>query len=180
MRTRTERQSRVEHHVDGILVRNVTPAGTNPQTLAKTHRMEIIHPFAFPVFIFQLFDFMGKSGTQQRMLLQNRDNVFHVGFGVEQTDHIGIAPQTGFARQRLKNRRIVRILKGNGNGARFHQRITQLFSIRAGGIQFQLDPWHGKTLYLSVDNTVACEAEEPNRFPIRKANKLNSNAGTIG
>ncbi len=68
----------------------------------------------------------------------------------------------------------MRILKGNGNGARFPSaHHSKLFSIRAGGIQFQLDPaWHGKTLCYPVDNTtVACEAEE--RIGFRSEKPIN-------
>ncbi|CSE36415.1 Uncharacterised protein [Shigella sonnei] len=142
--------------------------------------MEIIHPFALPVFIFQLFDFMREACAEQRMVFQNRHHVVHIGFSVEQTNHIGVAPQARFARQRLKYWRIVGILKSDRNGTRFHQRIAKIFSVRAGGVQFQLDPRHGKTLYLSVVKTVACGTDVPKRFPTRKASKLSSNEGTIG
>lgn len=100
--------------------------------------MEIIHPFALPVFIFQLFDFVREACAEQRMILQNRHDFFHVGFSIEQANHIGVAPQTRFARKRLKYRRIVGILKSDRNGTRFHQRIAKIFGVRAGGVQFQL------------------------------------------
>lgn len=101
--------------------------------------MEIIHPFALPVFIFQLFDFMREARAEQRMVFQNRHHVVHIGFSVEQTNHIGVAPQARFARQRLKYWRIVGILKSDRNGTRFHQRIAKIFRVRAGSVQFQLD-----------------------------------------
>ena len=141
-----KRQTRVQHHVDGILIRDIAPAWANPQTFTKAHRVEVIHPFAFPVFVFELFDFMREACTQQRMLLQDGNHFFHVGFCIEQADNVGISPQASLARQRLKYRRIMRVLESNGNGARFHQRIAQLFSVGTGRVQFQLDPWHGKTL----------------------------------
>lgn len=89
---------------------------------------------------------MREACTQQRMLLQDGNHFFHVGFCIEQADNVGISPQASLARQRLKYRRIMRVLESNGNGARFHQRIAQLFSVGTGRVQFQLDPWHGKTL----------------------------------
>lgn len=70
--------------------------GINLQMFVKMYWMEIIYLFVFLVFIFQLFDFMGKFGIQQWMLFQNCDNVFYVGFGVEQIDYIGIVLQMGF------------------------------------------------------------------------------------
>lgn len=73
------------------------------------------------------------------MVFQNRHHVVHIGFSVEQTNHIGVAPQARFARQRLKYWRIVGILKSDRNGTRFHQRIAKIFRVRAGGVQFQLD-----------------------------------------
>ena len=98
MRTGTKRQARVEHHVHGVFIRNIAPARANPQSLTKAHRVEVIHPLALPVFIFQLFDFMHETDAQQRMLLQNGDHLCHIGFGVKQTDNVRIAPQTGFTR----------------------------------------------------------------------------------
>ena len=50
------------------------------------------------------------------MVFQNRHHVVHIGFSVEQTNHIGVAPQARFARQRLKYWRIVGILKSDRNG----------------------------------------------------------------
>jgi hypothetical protein len=49
------------------------------------------------------------------MLLQDRHDLFHIGFSIEQADNVGIAPQAGFTRQRLEYRRIVRILEGDGD-----------------------------------------------------------------
>ena len=96
MRAGTEGQTRIEHHVDGIFIRNVAPARADPQPLTEAHRMEVIHPFPLPVFIFQLLDLMRESGAQQRVLLQLGNDRFHIGFGIEQADHVGVAPQPGF------------------------------------------------------------------------------------
>ena len=111
----TKRQARVEHHVHGVHVRHITPARADPQTFTELHRVEVIHPLALPVFIFQLLDFMHKTNAQQRVIFQDRHDLFHVGFGIEQTNDISIAPQTGFAWQRLKHRRVMRVLESNGN-----------------------------------------------------------------
>jgi hypothetical protein len=39
---------------------------------------------------------MRETGAQQRMLLQLGNDRFHIGFGIEQADNVGIAPQAGF------------------------------------------------------------------------------------
>jgi hypothetical protein len=70
------------------------------------------------------------------VVFQNRDNLFHVGFGIEQANNVGIAPQAGFARQRLKDRRVMRVLEGDRDRTGLHQRIAQLFGVSAGCIQF--------------------------------------------
>ncbi|MPN41504.1 hypothetical protein SDC9_189056 [bioreactor metagenome] len=132
----TKRQTGVEHYVDGIFIRHVAPAWADPQAFAKTHGVEVIHPLAFPVLIFQLFNFMREPDAQQRMVFQDGDDFFHVGFGVKQTDNVGVAPQACFARQWLKNRRVVRVLEGDGNGTRFHQGIAQCFRVSARRVQF--------------------------------------------
>ena len=123
---------------------------------------------------------MRETRAQQRMMLKDCHHLFHVGFGIEQADNVGITPQTRFTGQRLKYRRVVRVLEGHRDRTGFHQRIAKFFGVRTGRIQFQLDPRHGKTLYLSVVNKVACWADEPKRFPARKANKLSSSEGTMG
>ncbi len=132
----TECQTRIEHHVDRVFIGNLAPAWADPQTLAKLHGVEVIHPLAFPVFVFQLFDFVRKTRAQQRMMFQNRDHFFHVGFGIKQANHVGIAPQARFARQRLKDRRVMRVLEGDRDRAGLHQRIAQLFGVSAGCVQF--------------------------------------------
>ncbi len=155
----SECQARIEHHVNGIFIRHVAPAWADPQTLAKLHRMEVVHPLAFPVFVFKLFDFVRKTGAQQRMIFQNRDHFGHISFGIKQADDVGVAPQAGFTRQRFKHRGVMRVLEGDRDRTGLHQRITHLFGIRAGCVQFQLDPRHGKTLYLSVEMTAGCGAD---------------------
>ncbi len=120
---------------------------SNPQTLFQTHWMEIIHPFAFPVFIFQRLILWANPAPV--MLLQNRDNVpFGVGFGVEQTDHIGIAPQTA-SPGNAQNRRIVYPERYRNAPASISASPALQHSRRWHSFTF--DPWHGKT-YLSVDN----------------------------
>ena len=101
MRTGTKRQARVEHYVNGVFIRHIAPARADPQAFTEAHRVEVIHPFALPVLVFQLFDFMHETGTQQRILLQHRDHFFHIGLGVKQADNVSI-------------------LESNGNGTRFH------------------------------------------------------------
>ena len=132
----TKGQSWIKHHIDCILIRNIAPARANPQAFAETHRVEVIHPLAFPVFIFQLFDFMREACAEQRMLLKDSNRFVHVAFCVEQTDNVGIAPQTGFTRQRFEHRRVVGVLEGNRDRAGLHQRVAQFFRVSAGRIQF--------------------------------------------
>ena len=97
MGTGAERQTRIQHYVDRIFIGNVAPAWADPQTLTKLHWMEVVHPLAFPVFVFQLFDFMRETRAQQRMVFQNRHDLFHVGFCIEQADNVRITPQARFA-----------------------------------------------------------------------------------
>ncbi len=136
-------------------IRHVAPARADPQALAEAHRVEVIHPLAFPVFVFQLFDFVAETRAQQRVLFQHRDHLGHIGFGVKQADNVGIAPQPGFARQGFKHRRVVRVLEGDRDRAAFHQRIAQFFGVSAGGVQFELDPRHGKSLHLEGNDDAA-------------------------
>ncbi len=130
---------------------------------------------------FQLFDLWAEIRRGSCGCCSSRDNVFHVGFRRRTRPSHRYRPTDGtFAQQqRLKTTAYRAYLKGNGNGARFHQRITQLFSIRAG-IQFQFGYFGGKRAALFISGAIRwLAAEEPNRFPIRKANKLSSNAGTM-
>ena len=71
-----------------------------------------------------------------KVLLEEGNHLFHVGFCIEQADNVGITPQASFARQWLKYRRVMRILEGDGDRAGFHQRIAKVFGICAGCIQF--------------------------------------------
>ncbi|VAU69222.1 Uncharacterised protein [Klebsiella pneumoniae] len=98
--------------------------------------MEVVHPLAFPVFVFQLFNFMRETRAQQRMVFQNRHDLFHIGFCIEQADNVRITPQARFAWQRLKDRRVMRVLEGDRDRTGLHQRITQFFGVRAGCVQF--------------------------------------------
>ena len=136
MGTGAERQTRIQHHVDGVFIGHFTPAWADPQTLTKLHRMEVVHPLAFPVFVFQLFNFMRETRAQQRMVFQNRHDLFHIGFCIEQADNVRITPQARFAWQRLKDRRVMRVLEGDRDRTCLHQRITQFFGVRAGCVQF--------------------------------------------
>ncbi len=98
MGTGTEGQSRIEHHVDGLGIGDLTPARADPQATAKLHRVEVIHPLTFPVLIFDLFDLMAEVRAQRRMARQLSDHLGHLGLGIEQADDVGIPPQQGLAR----------------------------------------------------------------------------------
>ncbi len=92
---------RVEHHVDGILVRNVTPAGLNHRRSPKTHPDGIMHPFAFQSLSSGcsiLWANPALGGCCSRIATTS----FHVGFGVEQTTSHRYRPTGRFRRQRLK------------------------------------------------------------------------------
>lgn len=54
---------------------------------------------------------MREACAEQRMLLKDSNRFVHVAFRVEQANNVGIAPQTGFTRQRLKHRRVVGVWK---------------------------------------------------------------------
>ena len=86
--------------------------------------------------VFQLFNLVRKTGTQQRVIFQNRDHFGHISFGIKQADDVGVAPQAGFTRQRFKHRGVMRVLEGDRDRTGLHQRITHLFGIRAGCVQF--------------------------------------------
>ena len=79
---------------------------------------------------------MHETRAQQRMILQNRDNLFHIGFGIKQANNVGITPQAGFARKWLEDRRVMRVLEGDGDRTGLHQRIAQLFGVCTSCIQF--------------------------------------------
>lgn len=103
--------ARIEHHVDCVGIRHVTPARADPQALAEAHRVEVVHPLALPVLVFQLFYLVTETGAQQRVLFQHRHHLGHIGFRVVQTDHVGIAPQQGFTRQGFEHRVVVGVWK---------------------------------------------------------------------
>ncbi len=141
-----ERQARIEHHVNRVGIGNVAPARADPQALTEAHRVEVVHPLALPVLVFQLFYLVAETGAQQRVLFQHRHHLGHIGFGVVEADHVGIAPQQGFTRQRFEHRVVVGVLEGHRHGAAFHQRVAQVFRLAAGGVQFELDPRHSNSL----------------------------------
>ena len=85
--------------------------------------MEVIHPFTFPIFIFQLFNFMDKAFADLRVAFQHGDHVSHIGFCIIQANDIGIAPQTGFTRQWLEDRIIVGVLKSDRHSTTFYQNV---------------------------------------------------------
>ena len=77
-----------------------------------------------------------RRGLDERVLLEEGNHLFHVGFCIEQTRYIGVAPKAGFARQWFKYRRIMRVLEGDRDRTGLHQRIAQLFGVSTGCIQF--------------------------------------------
>ncbi|CRZ53233.1 Uncharacterised protein [Vibrio cholerae] len=69
-----------------------TPAWADPEATAKLHWVEVIHPFAFPVLVFHLLDFVRKTFREHVAgfdLLQDQRGI-HIRF--VQCDDIGIAP----------------------------------------------------------------------------------------
>ena len=48
----TEGEAGIKHQVDRVGIGNLLPAWADPQALAKLHGVEVSHPLAFPVFVF--------------------------------------------------------------------------------------------------------------------------------
>ncbi|CQR23611.1 Uncharacterised protein [Yersinia enterocolitica] len=77
---------------------------------------------------------MDKAFTELWVVFQHGDDFGHIGFSIKQANHIGIAPQTRFTRQWLKDGVIVSILKRDRHCATFNQRIAEGFGLITAGV----------------------------------------------
>ncbi len=150
MRTGAKGQTRIEHHVDGI------SSGTSRQ-LGQIHSRSPKR-MGWKLSIHSRSQSLSSSCS---ILCANPAPSSGCCSSWATTAFISVSasnrPITSVSPHRrvspgqwLKYRRIVRILEGDRDRSGLHQRIAKIFSVRAGGVQFQLDPWHSKTLYLSV------------------------------
>ena len=107
--------------------------------------MKIVHPFAFPVFVFQLLQLVIDAIFEERHLLQLLYHLVHRVLCIKQAHHHGVGPVDHFARHRLVNRGVMCIKKTYGLGAPAHQHIADLFGFFFSGANAQLDPGHNQS-----------------------------------
>ncbi len=139
--TGTEGQTRVQHDVDRIRVRHVAPARADPQAFAELHGVEVIHPLAHPVLVFQLLHLVAHVFAED--LLEEGDGGGRIGFGVKQPHHFGLAPQRGLARHGFIDGHILGIHKGHRLGTTPQQHVAHLVRRLGGGVDSNLYPGHG-------------------------------------
>ena len=144
MGTGPEGQPRIQHDVDGAWVRHITPARTDPQPFAKLHRVEVIHPFADPVLVFELLNLVGHLLAE--VALEEGDDRGRIDFRIKQPGHHGLAPQLGLTRQRFVDGVVMGVHVGDGLGSLAHQHITEFIGGFSGGVEPDLYPRHGESL----------------------------------
>ena len=139
--TGAEGQARVQHDVDRIGVRHVAPARADPEPLAELHGVEVIHPLAHPVLVFQLLDLVAHVFAED--LLEEGDGGSRIGFGIEQSHYFGLAPERGFTGHGLIDGHILGIHKGHRLGPTPQQHVAHLVCGLGSGVDSNLYPGHG-------------------------------------
>lgn len=137
-----ERQAWVQQQVHRVRLRGGVPARDNPQALAEAHRLEAIHPAAFPVLVFDHFAVMlGQRATGQQ--LQVCQHAGGVSAAFEQGQQVCVRPQRGGVEFRLEDRLIFGVHEGHRHGAHFKESVFVGFGLFWADGETDLQPRHG-------------------------------------
>ncbi|MCY1434943.1 hypothetical protein D9M71_510200 [compost metagenome] len=139
-----EGQARIEQQVDRFRLRRSVPARHDPQATAEAHRLEVVHPAAFPVLVLDALDLVLRQFAAGEQL-QMRDQRRLVGIRLEQRQQVGVRPQRGGTEVRLEDRLVFGVHEGHRDGADFQQSVFVLFRLFGGDGESDLYPGHAIT-----------------------------------
>lgn len=118
----------------------------DPQALAETHRLEVVHPAAFPVLVLDHFGLvLGQICAGQQA--QVGEHLLRVGIGLEQCQQVGVRPQRGGVEVWLEDRLIFGVHERDRDGADFKQGVFVGFGLFRADGQAYLQPGHGGHLW---------------------------------
>ncbi|MNC13612.1 hypothetical protein D3C75_613640 [compost metagenome] len=141
-----EGQARVEQQVDRVRLRRLVPARHDPQAAAEAHRLEVVHPAAFPVLVLDHLGLvLGQLGAGQQA--QVGEHLFRVGIGLEQRQQVSVRPQRGGVEVWLEDRLILGVHERDRDGTHFEQGIFVGFGLFRADGQAYLQPGHGGHLW---------------------------------
>ena len=138
----TESQARVEQQVDCIRLRGGMPAWHDPQALAETHWLEVVHPAAFPVLVFDHFTvvlWQRATGEQFHM----GEDGGGIGAVFEQGEQMGMGPQRGGIEFRLEDRLVFGVHERHRHRAHFEESVFVGFGLFWADGEADLQPRHG-------------------------------------
>ena len=137
-----ERQARVQQQVDGVWLWSGVPAWHDPQALAETHGLEVIHPAAFPVLVFDDFAVMlGQRAAGEQFHVGK--HAAGVGAVFEQGQQVGVGPQRRGIEFRFEDRLVFGVHEGHRHGAHFEERVFVGFGLFWADGETDLQPRHG-------------------------------------
>ncbi|MNN22561.1 hypothetical protein D3C81_1359220 [compost metagenome] len=152
MGARAEGQTRVQPHDGGVgglrLFRQFVVPRHDPGALAETHRLELVQPGAFPVFILDRTE-AGVGPVQPGIEgFQRGQQGQRVGVGREQRGQHQVVPQRRFAHARLQNRALVAgvsvgVEHGHRQRAHVFERVLVAGLGGFGAAQGQFKEGHG-------------------------------------
>ncbi|MCY1370794.1 hypothetical protein D9M69_579010 [compost metagenome] len=115
-------QARVQQQVHRIRLGGGVPAGHYPQAAAEAHGLEVVHPAALPVLVFDALDLvLRKLGPGQQLQVRHQGGL--VGIGLEQGEQVGVGPERRGAQVRLEDRLVFGVHEGYRYGAHFQQGV---------------------------------------------------------
>ncbi|MCY1179285.1 hypothetical protein D9M73_196790 [compost metagenome] len=137
-----EGQARVQQQVHGIRLGGFVPARHYPEAAAEAHRLEVVHPAAFPILVFDALDlvFRQRAAGQQ---FQVRHQAGFVGVGFEQGEEVGMGPERRGAQVRLEDRLVFGVHEGHRHGAHFKESVFIGFGLFWADGEAYLQPRHG-------------------------------------
>jgi len=137
-----EREARIQQQIYRVRLWRGVPAWNDPQALTEAHWLEVIHPAAFPVLVFDDFAVVlwQRAAGQQLKVGQ-----YGGGFGAtfEQGQQVRVRPQRGGIEFRFEDRLIFSVHEGHRYGADFKESIFVGFGLFRADGQTYLQPRHG-------------------------------------
>ena len=137
-----EGQARIQQQVHRVWLGSGVPARHDPQALTEAHRLEVVHPAAFPVLVFDHFAVMlgQRAAGQQLKVGQYRAGL---GAAFEQRQQVGVGPQRRGVEFRLEDRLIFGVHEGHRHGAHFKESVFVGFGLFWADGEADLQPRHG-------------------------------------